>query len=323
MSQDGIIIFEESGLYGAKTIDGDVLILPQYKEMSPFSFGLSLVRDSKYRYAYIDKENRQVIPFGVYHWCDPFFVGGFARVAKYNPLIGKTEWGIIDSQGILVIPLCYDQIWSIKESYFGSVKAYKNGQKELINLFEFSNRWPSLNGLKYIITYTIDDFKSTFHCSRIYVRINPTIHRLFFTYGSNIGYVGRFNCEQIPLEEEIVVSIVVNSLGQIFPLLHYKLDIGKTSFEEIIEKPNFPKKIGYQQMPFKNYDNEIIKDSVFYNEGWYQEDLDINLKDVFKEDIPVYMSNTTFFFEGWSQDEFEELYEDAFEGDPSAYWNID
>lgn len=54
------IIFQENGLFGAKSSKGEIIIPPQYMEMQPFSCGLSLVRNNQYQYAYINISNRQV-----------------------------------------------------------------------------------------------------------------------------------------------------------------------------------------------------------------------------------------------------------------------
>ena len=62
------IIFQENGLFGAKNQTGDIIIEPQYIEMQPFCCGLSQVRNDKYQYAYINAENKQVVPFGLYAW---------------------------------------------------------------------------------------------------------------------------------------------------------------------------------------------------------------------------------------------------------------
>lgn len=77
-------IFQENGLFGAKNQMGTIVIKPQYKEMNPFSCGLSLVRDDKLRYAYINPQNKTLFPFGLYAWCDNVFCCGFARVMRYN-----------------------------------------------------------------------------------------------------------------------------------------------------------------------------------------------------------------------------------------------
>ena len=97
-------IYEDNGLYGAKDQNGQIVITAQYTEMYQFSCGLSLVRNSQYQYAYIDYDNNIVIPFGVYSWCEPRFVCGYARVLK-------DKWGIINTRGDLIIPLKYDKIW--------------------------------------------------------------------------------------------------------------------------------------------------------------------------------------------------------------------
>lgn len=96
-------IYEDNGLYGAKDQNGQIVIVAQYTQMNPFSCGLSLVRSCQYQYAYIDYDNNIVIPFGVYSWCEPEFVCGYARVLK-------DKWGIINTKGDLIVPLKYDKI---------------------------------------------------------------------------------------------------------------------------------------------------------------------------------------------------------------------
>ena len=108
------IIFQENGLFGAKNQIGEVIIPPQYTEMYSFNCGLSMVRNHQHQYAYIDVNNKQVIPFGKYSWCDPQFTCGFSRVMEYHYFEEKNKWGIIDTLGNIVAPLKYDKIWSIK-----------------------------------------------------------------------------------------------------------------------------------------------------------------------------------------------------------------
>ena len=90
-------IYEDNGLYGAKDQNGQIVIAAQYTQMNPFSCGLSLVRNCQYQYAYIGYDNNIVIPFGVYSWCEPEFVCGYARVLK-------DKWGIIS------VPLKWDEL---------------------------------------------------------------------------------------------------------------------------------------------------------------------------------------------------------------------
>lgn len=122
MSED-YVIFQEDGLFGCKNPNGEVVIQPQYMEMYPFSCGLSLVRNTRYQYAYIDVTNRQVVPFGTYLWCDSHFTCGFARVLgnitqkEKEGIPVKNKWGIIDTLGNIVVPLKYDSIWRFEEQH--------------------------------------------------------------------------------------------------------------------------------------------------------------------------------------------------------------
>lgn len=127
----GLYHFQEDGLFGAKSQRGEVIIPPQYMEMQPFSCGLSLVRNHQYQYAYIDINNKQVIPFGKYIWCDPQFTNNYARVK----LKDNIHWGIIDNLGKIAIYPNLDYIAPL-ESFksFGNYNAVKftgryNGEK--------------------------------------------------------------------------------------------------------------------------------------------------------------------------------------------------
>lgn len=130
------IIFQEDGLFGAKNQRGEVVIQPQYMEMQPFSCGLSLVRNHQYQYAYIDINNKEVVRFGIYSWCDPQFTCGFSRVMGYL----KNKWGIIDTLGNIVVPLKYDKIWVIREEYLLSLRAFLGDKEGRIIPFEDMRR---------------------------------------------------------------------------------------------------------------------------------------------------------------------------------------
>ena len=123
------IIFQRNGLFGAKDQMGNIVIMPQYKEMNPFSCGLSLVRDDKLRYAYINPQNNTLFPFGLYAWCDNVFCCGFARVMRYNKQNEK-KWGIINALGEVVLPMKYDNIWTLKENYIHSIKVAIDGKEQ-------------------------------------------------------------------------------------------------------------------------------------------------------------------------------------------------
>lgn len=251
------VIFQENGLFGVKNRKGEVLIQSQYMEMQPFSCGLSLVRNTQYQYSYIDITNRQVVPFGLYSWCDPQFTCGFARVMKYQYLEEKNKWGIIDTLGNVIVPLKYDKIWVLQEQYFFSVKAFIGDKEERLNLHELATN-AILDGLTYICTYSVEAFKSLVNCQRLFVKARPKSGELYFTYGANIGSVF-IASHGIP--QEPVISIVANSSGKIFPLLMEKSDIGKPTqlMKTEVQKASCGKNFhGYERD--NNYETESWED---------------------------------------------------------------
>lgn len=219
-------IFKQNGLYGLKNDCGDVVISPQYRDFYSFSCGVACVRDMNYHYAYIDCNNKPIVPFGKYIWIDSYFTCGYARVKGYSFFEEKECWGIINTLGVLVVPLEYDNIWSINEKYIDNIKAYKNDKECRINLRK-AEKYTILDGLKYIKTYSVDEFKAEFNVSKIFVRVNPINNFISFYYGTNIGIVANDNCMLNP-----VISIVCNSAGKVFTLLHNKINIGKVRIKQ-------------------------------------------------------------------------------------------
>ncbi len=282
------------GLFGAKDGKGDVIIPFLYKEMYPFSCGLSMVRNQKYQYAYINQSNEEIIKFGQYSWCDSRFVCGYARVVKYCTFEQKDKWGIIDTKGNVIVPLEYDKIWTLKEGFLHDLKAFKGDKEVRINLIFLSSKCGILfDGLKYITTYSIEDFKNAFHCSRIDVK-KGNDNKLYFIYGCNRGFVV---IKGIP--QEPVISIVINSAGRVFPLLHEKEDIGKTSFDVVV-KTNKPTqkqtyRKNYRRTSFWDYEEENMNDyddwsapygdEHAYYDGWSREDADSGLADAYENDL--------------------------------------
>ena len=113
-------------------------------------------------------------------WLDHMFTCGYARVIQYSAIEDKQYWGIINTMGLIVVPCEYDNIWILNEKYLDNLKAVKNGKECKINLLKAENHIV-LDGLKYIRTYTIDEFKAEFNVSRIFVRVN-TIILLWYKY---------------------------------------------------------------------------------------------------------------------------------------------
>lgn len=283
-----LIIYQENGLYGAKNKDGIIIIHAQYKEMLPFSCGLSLVKNNDYQYAYINIKNEHIIPFGMYSWCDPQFICGFARVLHQKG--EQKKWGIIDTIGNIVVPLKYDKIWTLKEEYLFSTKAFIDDKEEILNLHQLADKIV-FDGLNYICTYSIEAFKELMNCNRLYIKKSPNTNQLIFTYGCNIGYIAGNKIKP----EEPVVSIVTNSYGKIFPLLMEKSDIGKTTLPtaKIIPSKTKAFKRNSSKTLFGEYEAECMNDDwsdpygdeqAYYN-GWSREDVESGLADAFEGNL--------------------------------------
>lgn len=247
-------IYQENGLYGLKNDWGEVLISPQYREFYPFSCGLACVRNSDYQYAYIDCDNEPIVPFSKYIWIDPYFTCGYARVIQYSVLEDKQYWGIINTMGFIVVPCEYDNIWTLNEEYLDNLKAFKDNRECRINLRN-ADKKIVLDGLKYIKTYTIDEFKAEFNVSKIFVKVNPN-NVILFHFGTNIGVVSNDNYWLNP-----VISIVCNSAGKIFCLLHNQANTGQTQVKQLVKILN--KTTPNYSRDYDSYDdyNKYVEDS--------------------------------------------------------------
>lgn len=287
---ESLQIFKENDLFGVKDNNGLIIITPQYMEMQPFSCGLSLVRNVQYQYAYINILNKEVVPFGKYSWCDPKFVCGFARVMG-------SQWGIIDTMGNIVVPLKYDKIWTIKEEYIFSIKAFIDDKEETLNLHELADK-AIFDGLIYISTYSVEAFKYLVNCEKLYVRRLHNTNQCFFTYGSNIGFVV---INAIP--KEPVVSIVANSSGKIFSLLMEKSDIGKSTFPIAkVTTKKITQRTYSHKTSFWDYEEEKMSDVNNWSDPYGDEQV---------------------YYDGWSREDVESGLADAYDGDLDARWNND
>lgn len=249
-------IFESNGLYGLKDDTGRIRILPQYRDFYSYKCGLACVRDINYHYAYIDYYNNAIVPFGQYIWIDPYFTCGYARVKGYSFQDEKESWGIINTLGDLIVPMKYDRIWTLNEKYFDNIKAYQNDKECRINLREFEKD-QILDGLKYIKTYTIDEFIEEFNTGKIFLKVNPINKTISFYYGTNIGIVSNDNYMKNP-----VISIVCNSAGKIFSLLHNRNNVGIRRVKQQIIKNLDKTQQGYTR-DYDSYNdyNDYVEES--------------------------------------------------------------
>lgn len=92
-----------------------------------FEKGLCLVK-SKNKFAYLNKEFVEIIPFGTYDFCTPFR-NNLTIVAK------KGKYGIIDNTGIEIVPLEYDLI-EHPERYYNKSSIFALNKGELFQLLD-------------------------------------------------------------------------------------------------------------------------------------------------------------------------------------------
>ena len=278
------IIFQENGLYGAKDQSGIVVIEPQYKEMYPFSCGLSLVRDEKMRFSYVNPQNKPIFPFGIYAWCDNAFCCGFARVIRYNRQNEK-RWGIINAFGEIVLPVKYDNIWTLDEDYIHAIKVSVDGNEHTIDVGSLV-KGNSLTGLVYIKTYSVEEFKAEFGMKKIVIQAEKETGRMFFPFRTRYGEIAFGN--KIP-NEELAVSIVLNAQGRLFPLIHLAKDTGVTSLRKSFceTQRNVPCSVRGEKF---RWADEEAWDEFEDNNGWSRNDIESGLADAFEGDYENYIS---------------------------------
>ena len=172
----------------------------------------------------------------------------------------KDKWGIINTRGDLIIPLKYDKIWALNEEYLCSIKAYDGTQETSINLLKLTSNNMLLDGLTYIATYSVNDFKELSNCSHVYIKKDIETNQLFFTYGTNIGAVA---INSIP--KEPMFSIV--SKGK-----KLASNSHKTSFWD------------YENEKMNDYDNwsDPFGDERAFYDGWSREDVESGLADAYE-----------------------------------------
>ena len=144
-------------------------------------------------------------------------------------------------------------------------------------------KYPSFDGLTYINTYSVKEFKLLANCETLYVKSLPHVNQLFFTYGCNIGFVAVAGVPKEPM-----IAIVINSSGRIFPLLMEKSDIGKTTlpiakviFNTYSRRTSF---WGYEEERMNDVDNwsDPYGDSQAFYDGWSREDVESGLADAYE-----------------------------------------
>lgn len=81
-------------------------------------------------HAVVNMKNEYIVPFGKYQWISGFWKG-YARVMTSLPSAVK-QWGIIDSNGIEVLPLEYKAIWDFYGRNVLSTTVVKNNGESFL-----------------------------------------------------------------------------------------------------------------------------------------------------------------------------------------------
>ncbi len=104
-------------MYGLINYKGETIFEPSFYCLIPAIGNKKLytVQDKNYKYAVLNIDGKEVVPFGKYSWIDGFD-NGLARAKIGNVTNGQNEngnkWGLIDENGKEVLPLEYDCIWT-------------------------------------------------------------------------------------------------------------------------------------------------------------------------------------------------------------------
>lgn len=115
---------------------------------------------------------------------------------------------------------------------------------------------------------------------------------LFFSYGCHTGYVTlKWKCQSLP-----VISVVINSAGSLFLLLHEREDTGKTNFEKSIYKRQREKSSTQKQQLSNTTSWEYEKENTIDSDSW---------SDPYGDERAYY--------DGWSREDVESGLADAYE----------
>ncbi len=216
---------------------------------------------------------------------------------EYHYLEEKNKWGIINTLGNIVVPIRYDRIWTIREEYIFSTKAFIGNKEQILNLHQLANNI-ILDGLTYINTYSVETFKQITNCSKLFVKRFSDTSQMYFTYGCNIGLTA---LTEIP--KEPVIAIVANSNGKIFPLLMEKADVGKTTLtiSTTVTNKKIISKTSLHKASFLNYEEEKINDADNWSDpygyeqayygGWHRDDIENGLADAYECDLDTRLNN--------------------------------
>lgn len=83
-------------------------------------------------YAVYDRFGNEIVPFGKYSWIDGFDHGlARVKIGKQSNALANNDnrWGIINTNGEVVLPIEYSDIWNFYDKNRFSTKIIKNGKE--------------------------------------------------------------------------------------------------------------------------------------------------------------------------------------------------
>lgn len=154
-------------IYGLINSKGETIFEPSFYSLLP-SIGekkLYTVQNKDYKYAVLNIDGTEVVPFGKYSWIDGFD-NGLARVRIGNVTNGQNEngnkWGLIDENGKEVLPLEYDSIWTFYGKQRVTTKVIKGNVAHNVILSELLGKDKTQEKDNHSDKYDVNDYGTKF-----------------------------------------------------------------------------------------------------------------------------------------------------------------
>lgn len=154
-------------IYGLINSKGETIFEPSFYSLLP-SIGekkLYTVQNKDYKYAVLNIDGTEVVPFGKYSWIDGFD-NGLARVRIGNVTNEQNEngnkWGLIDENGKEVLPLEYDSIWTFYGKQRVTTKVIKGNVAHNVILSELLGKDKTQEKDNHSDKYDVNDYGTKF-----------------------------------------------------------------------------------------------------------------------------------------------------------------
>ena len=154
-------------MYGLINYKGETIFEPSFYRLIPAigNKNLYTVQDKNYKYAVLNIDGKEVVPFGKYSWIDGFDKG-LARVIIGNVTNGQNENGnkcvLIDENGKEVLPLDYDNIWNFYGKQRVTTKVIKGNVAQNVVLSEILGKDETLEYDCSSSNYYDDDYGTSY-----------------------------------------------------------------------------------------------------------------------------------------------------------------